>query len=199
MKILVNAGSLCHKMMGVEILHAFQLIFLLQTLSRNSTHIFGLLKNISIVFGNFLYLTNTQINVYHSKYISIYNPKNQAFSQALIVGINILFLLCCLLPLLWKWKEILADPTINSNSFTKIDAYVKAIYTHCVFPMAIGFLMINFLTITTIVENQLAAMFSTQCLQISCLLELTIILISSFVWFFEFKVLSTKKGYRRSL
>ena len=61
---LFVAGSLSHKMIGVEILHSFQLIFLLQALSNNSTPVFGLFKSLSIVSGNFLFMNDMQLNIY---------------------------------------------------------------------------------------------------------------------------------------
>ena len=107
---LFVAGSLSHKMIGVEILHSFQLIFLLQALSNNFTPVFGLLKYLSIVSGNFLFLININTNIYNSKYADLYNPKNQDLSEGLILSISVLLFLFCFLPLIWKWKQIFDDP-----------------------------------------------------------------------------------------
>jgi len=106
---LFVVGSLSHKMIGVEILHSFQLIFLLQALSNNFTPVFGLLKYLSIVSCNFLFL-NINTNIYNSKYAYLYNPKNQDLSEGLILSISVLLFLFCFLPLIWKWKQIFDDP-----------------------------------------------------------------------------------------
>jgi hypothetical protein len=74
---LFFVGSLTHKMIGVEILHAFQAIFLFQALSTNFTPVFGLLRYFSLVTGNFLFLSNVQTNIYSSKSEIHYNPKNK--------------------------------------------------------------------------------------------------------------------------
>jgi hypothetical protein len=63
---LFVVGSLSHKMIGVEILHAFQTISLLQALSSICTPVFGLLKNINFVAGNFLFFSNSQAHIYNS-------------------------------------------------------------------------------------------------------------------------------------
>jgi hypothetical protein len=101
---LFFSGSLSHKMIGVEILHTFQLIFLLQALDNNVTPVFKLLNYFSIVSGNFLFLKNTRTNIYISKYDYLYNPSNQDFSEGLIIGISFFFFLLFLLPLLRKYK-----------------------------------------------------------------------------------------------
>jgi len=107
---LFVAGSLSHKMIGVEILHSFQLIFLLQALSNNSTPVFGLLRSLSIVSGNFLFMSNAKTNNYSLKYAIKYNPMNKDFSEGIIIGVSILLLLVCFLPNSWKWKQIFDDP-----------------------------------------------------------------------------------------
>ena len=186
---LFVAGSLSHKMIGVEILHSFQTIFLLQALSNNSTPVFGLLRYLSIVLGNFLFLSNAQINVYSFKYASQYNPMNQDFAEGIIIGAIILLFLCCLFPLLWKWKQIFVDPQINLNKFGKVDSFVKRMYTYLVFPMAMAFLMVNLLVSNTVIDTQLMPMFSVLPLYLSSFLSLMMVLISSFIFFFECKVL----------
>ena len=186
---LFVAGSLSHKMIGVEILHSFQTIFLLQALSNNSTPVFGLLRYLSIVLGNFLFLSNAQINVYSFKYASQYNPMNQDFAEGIIIGAIILLFLCCLFPLLWKWKQIFDDPRINLKTFGKVDSFVKVIYTYLVFPMAMAFLMVNLLVSNTVIDTQLMPMFSVLPLYLSSFLSLMMVLISSFIFFFECKVL----------
>jgi hypothetical protein len=108
--LIFIVGSFSHKMIGVEIIHSFQLIFLLQALSNNFTPVFGLLKYLSIVSCNFLFLLNTHINIYYPKYAILYNPLNQDFSQGLILGISIFLLLFIFPPLLWKWKKMFDDP-----------------------------------------------------------------------------------------
>jgi len=157
--IIFMIGSISHKMIGVETLHSFQLIFLLQALTNNYTPTFGLLKCLSIVSGNFLFISNDKINIYNSKYGTLFNQDNQNFSEELIIGLSTLFLIFCLLPLLWKWKKILTNPETNQRKFSKIDAFVKVVYTHLVFPTVIGFLMITFLVTSTIVDNQLVTIF----------------------------------------
>ena len=157
---LFVAGSLSHKMIGVEILHSFQTVFLLQALSNNSTPVFGLLRYFSIVSGNFLFLSNAQINIYRSKYVNQYNPMNQDFSEGIIIGAIILLFLCCFFPLLWKWKQILDDPRINPNKFGKVDALVKVMYTYLFYPITMGFLTVNLLVANTVIDNQLMPIFS---------------------------------------
>jgi len=157
---LFAAGSLSHKMIGVEILHSFQTISVLQALSNNSTPVFGLLRYLSMVSGNFLFLSNAQLNIYSSKYANQYSPINQDISESIIIGAIILLFLCCLFPLLWKWKQIFVDPQINLNKFGKVDSFVKRMYTYLVFPITMGFLMVNLLAANTVMDNQLIPMFS---------------------------------------
>jgi len=107
---LFVAGSLSHKMIGVEIIHSFQLIFLLQALSNNFTPVFGLLRNLSIVSGNFLFLLNIKTNIYNSRYAIQYNSNSQDFAEGIIISVAVFLFLCCFLPLTWKWKQILDDP-----------------------------------------------------------------------------------------
>jgi hypothetical protein len=64
---LFVVGSLTHKMIGVEILHAFQAIFLFQALSTNFTPVFGLLRYFSLVAGNFLFLDSARTHIYRYK------------------------------------------------------------------------------------------------------------------------------------
>jgi len=71
--IVFMIGSISHKMIGVETLHSFQLIFLLQALTNNYTPTFGLLKCLSMVLGNFLFISNDKINIYNSKYGTLFN------------------------------------------------------------------------------------------------------------------------------
>jgi hypothetical protein len=77
-------------MIGVETLHSFQTIFLIEALSSNSTPVFGMLRNLSIVAGNFLFLNNAKTNIYISKYAVQYNSMNQDFAEGIIVGVIIL-------------------------------------------------------------------------------------------------------------
>ena len=107
---LFVVGSLSHKMIGVEIIHSFQLIFLLQALSNNFTPVFGLLRNLSIVSGNFLFLLNIKTNIYNSRYAIQYNSNSQDFAEGIIISVAVFLFLCCFLPLTWKWKQILDDP-----------------------------------------------------------------------------------------
>ena len=186
---LFVAASLSHKMIGVEILHAFQTICLLQALSNNSTPVFGLLRYFSIVLGNFLFLSNAQINVYSSKYADQYNPMNQDFAEGIVICTIILLFLCCLFPLLWKWKQIFDDPRINPKTFGKVDSFVKVMYTYLFFPITMGFLMVNLLVANTVIDAQLMPMFSALPLELSSFLSLMMVLISSFVFFFECKFL----------
>ena len=121
---------------------------------------FGLLRYISIVSGNFFFLSNTQTNIYSSKYANQYNHMNQDFSEGIIIGVSILLFLCCIMPLLWKWKQFLDNPEINTNKFFKVNAFVKVVYTHLLFPIIVGFLIINLLVVNTIADGQSVAMFS---------------------------------------
>jgi len=45
--------------------------------------------------------------------------------------------------------------------------FVKVIYTYLVFPMVMGFLMINLLGANTVIDTQLMPMFSTLPIEIS--------------------------------
>jgi len=186
---LLVIGSLSHKMIGVEILHSFQLIFLLQALSNNSTPVFGLLRYLSIVSGNFLFMNYMQLNIYSSKYATQYSPTNQDFSEGLIIGASILLLLVCSIPIIWKWTHIFANPQIDPNKFSNANAFVKVVYTHLFFPMSIGFLMVNLLVVNTIIDGQSVAMFSALPHELSCLLSLITVFISSSIFFFEGKLL----------
>ena len=186
---LFVAGSLSHKMIGVEILHSFQLVFLLQALSNNSTPLFGLFKSLSIVSGNFLFMNDMQLNIYSSKYATRYSPTNQDFSEGLIIGASVLLLLICSIPIIWKWTHIFANPQIDPNKFSKVNTFVKVVYTHLLFPIAVGFLMVNLLVVNTIIDGQSVAMFSALPHELSCLLSLITVFISSSIFFFEGKLL----------
>ena len=85
---------------------------------------------------------------------------NQDFSEGIIIGVSILLFLCCIIPLLWKWKQFLDNPEINTNRFSKVNAFVKVVYTHLLFPIIVGFLIINLLVVNTIADGQSVAMFS---------------------------------------
>ena len=186
---LLVIGSLSHKMIGVEILHSFQLIFLLQALSNNSTPVFGLLRYLSIVSGNFLFMNYMQLNIYSSKYAIKYNSTNQDCSEVIIIGASVLLLLVCSIPIIWKWTHIFANPQIDPNKFSKINAFVKVVYTHLLFPIVVGFLTVNLLAVNTIIDGQSVAMFSALPHELSCLLSLIIVLVSSSIFFFECKLL----------
>jgi hypothetical protein len=137
---LFAVGSFTHKMIGVEILHAFQIIFLLQALSNNITPVFGLLRYFSIVAGNFLFLSNYETNIYRSQSDIHYSSANQEFSEAIIVGLSIFFSLC-IMPSLYTRVQSIDDPQSNSSNFsTKV---LRVIYDCLLFPFIIGFLMVN--------------------------------------------------------
>jgi hypothetical protein len=106
---LFAVGSLAHKMIGVEILHAFQTIFLLQALSNNITPVFGLLRYLSLSAGNFLFLSNAQTHIYRSQSDIHYSSHNQESSEAIIVGVSI-FLSLCIMPFLYAWAQSVDDP-----------------------------------------------------------------------------------------
>ena len=114
---------------------------------------------------------------------------NQDFSEGIIIGMSILLLLFCFLPLLWKRRHILANPQIDPKKISNVNVFVKVVYTHLLFPIVVGFLMINLLVVNTIIDSQLMAMFSTRPHELSCLLSLITVLIASFIFFFEGKLL----------
>jgi hypothetical protein len=191
---LFVVGSLSHKMIGIEILHAFQAIFLFQALGNNFTPIFGLLRYFSLVAGNFLFLSNAQTNIYTSKSDIHYNPTNQELSEAIIVGVSI-FLSLCILPFLCAWAQSVDDPQSNRNKFsTKV---LNIIYGCLLFPFIVGFLIINLLNI--VIDSQSGLMFPDLPFSLSGTLSLILILISSFIFSFEGKLLMVKKSCWTSL
>jgi hypothetical protein len=144
---LFAAGSLTHKMIGVETLHTFQIIFLLQMLNKNSTPVFGLMRSLSIVIGNFLFLINAQTDIYQAKSDIKLNAKNQNFSESIIVGVSLLFSLFFISTRICKLKQTLEASQDNSNKQSTTDILVKVVYTYLLFPFITGFLMVNLLNI----------------------------------------------------
>ena len=66
---------------------------------------------------------------------------------------------------------------------------MKVVYTHLLFPIIIGFLMVNLLVVNTIIDGQLMAMFSSLPHELSSSISLITAMISSCIFFFEGKLL----------
>jgi hypothetical protein len=111
--------------------------------------VFGLLRNFSLVVGNFLFLNNAQTHIFSSKSDIHYNPKNQESSEAIIVGVSI-FLSLCILPFLCAWAQSVDDPQSNRKALST--TFLRIIYSCMLFPFIIGFLMINLLNV--IIDSQ---------------------------------------------
>ena len=114
---------------------------------------------------------------------------NQEFSEGIINGTSVLLLLICFLSLLWKWRLILANSQSDPNKFNNVNVFVKVAYTHLLFPIIIGFLMVNLLVVNTIIDGQLMAMFSSLPHELSSSISLITAMISSCIFFFEGKLL----------
>jgi len=56
-------GSATHKMIGVESIHSFQLIFFLHSINNNYTFFFLMFKYLTYLNGNFMYFFNKQLNI----------------------------------------------------------------------------------------------------------------------------------------
>ena len=139
-------------------------------------------------------MNDIQLNIYSSKYAIKYNSMNQDFSEAIIIGASYIVVLICLSPLLWKWTHILANPQFDPKKISNVNAFVKVVYTHLLFPIAVGFLMVNLLVVNTIIDGQSVAMITALPHELSCLLSLITVLVSSFIFFFESKLLVTEKN-----
>jgi hypothetical protein len=120
--------------------------------------------------------------------------KNQDFSEAIIVALSILFSLCCFLPVLWKWISNCDESQPNNYKNINLNTFIRVVYTYLTYPMVVGFMVINMLVITIIIDKQLNPLFSFLLPMLSSLLLLTLLFITSFIFFFEAKLLFTLKS-----
>jgi len=56
--IMFVLGSISHKMIGVETIHTFQLIFFIHSMSTDYTYSFSMFKYLTYLNANFMYFFN---------------------------------------------------------------------------------------------------------------------------------------------
>jgi len=75
--LLFVFGSLFHKMIGMETLHAFQLLYFIHSLDKSYTSPYSMFRFLTYLNCNFFYFFNKELSIPHPNNSFTYNKNNQ--------------------------------------------------------------------------------------------------------------------------
>jgi hypothetical protein len=135
-----------HKMIGVELIHTYQVVYLVHLVNPNYTPHYSLLRWFALTVFDFLSPSNGYTNIGSISSHAEFDEANMLFSLYIIVGFSCALLIALLLSLILPY---LNDSHSNSTKAINFNGVSEALYNYFFFPITMGTLMVFFLILVT--------------------------------------------------
>jgi hypothetical protein len=162
-----------HKMIGVELIHTYQVVYLVHLINPNYTPHYSLLRWFALTVFDLLSASNGYTNINSISSHAEFDETNMLFSLYIIVGLSCALLVAFLLSLILPYL----DNHPNSANKINFNDVSEALYNYFFFPITMGTLMVFFLLMVT-QHNSKSTLFNS--------LFLTQMILLSIVFFHEF-------------
>jgi hypothetical protein len=135
-----------HKMIGVELIHTYQVVYLVHLVNPNYTPHYSLLKWFALTVYDFLSASNGCTNIDSTSSHAEFDDANMYFSIYIIVGLSCALLVAFLLSLILPY---LNDNHPKNTKTINFNGFPEALYQYFFFPITMGTLMVFFLMMAT--------------------------------------------------
>lgn len=191
MALIVFALSMfVHKMIGVELLISFQIVYLVHLVNNQYTQEYALLKYLSYTSWNFLGISEGSTNVATVSSNEPFDSSSQNFALKMMISLAFALFAAIITVLAVKTIKTLKDPALSIKPFSRI---MLLLYNQILFPITMAFSFVFLVIINTLrLEKETNIPFLIRYLQSTFMIFL------SLLFFFEWKALlisDTKDPY----
>ncbi len=186
---LFTFSLLTHKMIGLELIRPFQIVYLVYLINKDRTPFFSVICFLSNTAYNFLYFQDHTWNIRTPIKCLCFDETNQNLSELIIVGSTItsIIALVVLFIIRYNLNDPGSDDEQREDKTPFLSVVIKYFYNRIVFPVSMCTLLIFF--IMSFSQKNQMKQHTTNVINIVQLFIL------SFIYFYEWKMLFVKKSF----
>lgn len=184
---LFALSLLTHKMIGLELMRPFQIIYLVYLINKERTPFFSVICFLSNTAYNYLYFQDHTWNIRTPIKCICFDEANQKFSEWIIMGSTIpsIIALVTLFVIRHQLNDTGSDDDHKQDKTPLLSIVLKYFYNRMVFPVSMCTLLIFF--IMSFTKRDQLKIYSTHVVNFFQLFAL------SCLYFYEWKMLFVKK------